>query len=441
MWKIGVGVLLVVLLASCGSSITEEQARERAEVLFATLASEGHDDVYDTYGSEEWKEDVSAEAFGQNMDGIEPETFAVENVRESDDQWIVDGQVDFATYTADVRLILSGKEEIVSLEFRSAVARLDFPDGISEEPITIGEGTDFPLEGKLTVPANLTDRVPAVVLVHGSGPADEDESVYAYKPFRDLAWGLAERGIATIRYDKRTFVYGNDAFSEGAGKINVQEETIDDALLAVDVLVDDERIDAGQIYIGGHSLGGMLAPRIAAASADVAGIISLAGSPRPLEEIILDQQEAVLEGQAFPEDIHKQQMAEIEQMREIVEELMTLSEEEILSEQLFGLPAYYFWEMQQYPVEEIVNTLGIPIYIMQGDADFQVYKDRDYVAWQELLADIPDVAFSTYPNLNHFFVEVDEDAGEWTESYEVPGLVAEEVIDDVASWIDEQVDK
>jgi len=76
---------------------------------------------------------------------------------------------------------------------------------------------------------------PAVVLVHGSGPQDRDETIGPNKPFRDLAWGLASQGIAVLRYDKRTKVHG--AMMAGAvEQFTVKEETIDDALAAVALL-------------------------------------------------------------------------------------------------------------------------------------------------------------------------------------------------------------
>ena len=73
--------------------------------------------------------------------------------------------------------------------------------------VIVGGGTEFPLNGQLVLPDDLTERVPAVVFVHGSGPSNMDEQIYSLTPFKDLAEGLAERGIASIRYDKRTYAY------------------------------------------------------------------------------------------------------------------------------------------------------------------------------------------------------------------------------------------
>ena len=103
-------------------------------------------------------------------------------------------------------------------------------DKIKETDIQVCTG-NFKLPGTLTLPKNGKD-LPVVILVHGSGASDRDETVGANKPFRDLAYGLAERGIAVIRYDKRTKVYGAD--SAPAGKeITFDEESVDDALSAI----------------------------------------------------------------------------------------------------------------------------------------------------------------------------------------------------------------
>ena len=138
---------------------------------------------------------------------------------------------------------------------------------ITEKKI-IGENAEYPLNGLLTLPDDLSHKVPAVVLVHGSGASNMDEKVMKLTPFKDLAEGLAERGIASLRYDKRTF-----AHPLKFGRLEsptVKEETIDDAVLAVRMLKRDPRIDAGRVYLLGHSMGAMLAPRIDAEGADAA---------------------------------------------------------------------------------------------------------------------------------------------------------------------------
>jgi len=75
------------------------------------------------------------------------------------------------------------------------------------EKVVIGQGTEFPLKGLLTFPDGTEGPVPAVVMVHSSGSSNMDEKVMKLTPFRDLAEGLARHGIASVRYDKRSFVY------------------------------------------------------------------------------------------------------------------------------------------------------------------------------------------------------------------------------------------
>ncbi|CAN5818315.1 hypothetical protein BH24ACI5_BH24ACI5_24340 [soil metagenome] len=155
----------------------------------------------------------------------------------------------------------------------SAEATADFQDSCyrlapkrkaldaKESEVTVGTG-QWALPATLTMPVG-PGPVPAVVLVHGSGPGDRDATVGQIKQFKDLALGLASRVIAVLRYDKRTRVHAN-LMRELPG-LTVKDETIDDAIAAVQVLRSTPGVDPNRIVVLGHSLGGMLVPRIAAA--------------------------------------------------------------------------------------------------------------------------------------------------------------------------------
>jgi len=99
-----------------------------------------------------------------------------------------------------------------------------------EFEITIGSDR-WKLPGVLTVPKNL-DRYPLVILIHDSGALDRDSTIGPNKPFRNIAWGLATRGVAVMRYDKRTFVFG-EKLSQASPSI--ETEIIEDVMNAVNM--------------------------------------------------------------------------------------------------------------------------------------------------------------------------------------------------------------
>src|SRR6202008_4493727 len=118
----------------------------------------------------------------------------------------------------------------------------------------------FELPGLLTYPSRMDYPVPAVVLVHGSGPHDADETIGPNKPFADLASGLASRGVAVLRYVKRTKQYPHCAQEKN---FTYNQETVEDAAAAGHSLLGQDCVDAAKIFVVGHSLGATLAPRIA----------------------------------------------------------------------------------------------------------------------------------------------------------------------------------
>ena len=189
-------------------------------------------------------------------------------------------------------------------------------EGFHERDVTVMDG-QWKLPGTLTLP-NGPGPFAAVVMVHGSGPEDEDETIESNKPFKDLAWGLASQKIAALRYVKRTKQYGAQ-FSSGPA-YTVKDETIDDAEAAVALLASLPEIDHHHVYVLGHSLGGMLAPRIAAEDGEVAGVIIAAGTARPLEEVIVEQLKyiASLHGDATEES--KKQIAAAEHAQAEIED-------------------------------------------------------------------------------------------------------------------------
>lgn len=302
----------------------------------------------------------------------------------------------------------------------------------SELDFTVGpRGLNLP--GTLTLP-NGEGPFAVVVLVHGSGPHDRDESIGPNKPFRDLAWGLASRGIAVLRYDKRTLVY-RPSTTLAIEQITVREETIEDALDAVNRLRQTNMIDTERIFVLGHSLGGMLAPWIGTQDTGIAGFIIMAGATRPLEDVIVDQVTYIQKLDANITDEEQQQLAMIQSEAAQVKALDPSAGASNPGQLLLGVPAGYWLALKNYQPAQVVRRIEQPMFIVQGLRDYQVTKD-DFTLWETALSDRTDVEFKLYPALNHLFIE-----GQGPSSpgeYQVRGHVASYVIDDIATWVNAQ---
>ncbi len=270
-------------------------------------------------------------------------------------------------------------------------------------------------------------------MVQGSGPSDRDETIGPNTPFRDIAHGLAKKGIASIRYDKRTFVY-KEKMAEAIDSVTVLEETIDDAISAVNLALQQSDVNPKKIVILGHSLGGMLAPRIAAQDHDIKAIIMMAANARPLEDVIIDQYHYLL-GLDGWDDQDQKIMDKLKMESDNVRKLRTHALISNLDLPL-GLPVSYWADLARYDQVETAKNLKIPMLILQGWRDYQV-TSKDYELWQQALNKKHKVTFKYYPELNHLFMS---GTGKSTpKEYETAGHISEKVIEDMAEFILKEV--
>ena len=307
---------------------------------------------------------------------------------------------------------------------------------MKQESIILGKNTRFPLKGILTLPEG-SGPFPAVVLVHGSGSSNMDEKVGKLTPFKDIALGLAQRGIASVRYDKRSYAHGLRMVLDKGRPITVWEETIEDALLAAALLRSDSRI--GPVFLLGHSMGAMLAPRIECAGGDFRGLILLAGTPRRLEEVLLEQtREAMADMPGFTRKIASKQLKKLEKT---FDGLYDLPDEAAKAKKVGGgTTLYYFKEMGQPAVADWLAKTHKPMLIMQGERDFQVKASVDFAMYKELLGDRENVTFKLYPGLNHAFVPARFDSiAQAKKEFTPQRQIGPEVLDDIADWIKGQL--
>lgn len=308
-------------------------------------------------------------------------------------------------------------------------APASLPDKLEENGVNINEGTEWELNGKIVRTKGAKSGV-AAVLVQGSGPSDMDETISVNKPFRDIAWGLAENGVDSVRYDKRTYTHGGKMAS--MDDLTVEQETIEDAIAAAKLLRTE---GYSKVYLVGHSLGGMIAPRIVDEGKGVFdGMVIMAGSPRKLTDIIKDQNDALIA--SMPESADKEALRQIISTEYgKVANLDTWTDAELKSNKIFELSAYYLKDLAGVDAVATAKKLGVPTFIIQGSADFQVYADKDYKMWQTELQGETFAKFKLYAGLNHLFMLSQGQYAGTVAEYGIKSSVSQQVVDDMAGFM------
>ena len=300
------------------------------------------------------------------------------------------------------------------------------PAGLVERPVVVG-AKPTALPGTLTLPAG-PGPFPGVVLVHGSGPQDRDETIGGSKLFRDLAWGLATKGVAVLRYEKRTRAA---PFYFVGRRYTIDDETVVDAVLATSLLRAQPEIDRRRTVVLGHSLGGVFGPVIAARDTLLAGIVIMAGATTSTFADIIERQIAYLA--ALP----PADTAGLGAMRQFlgpaVPALRKLTAADTATAMMISLaPASYWYSLMSYDMAAASREVRVPMLVLQGGRDYQMTV-ADLEAWKAAVGPKGGVTVRIYPLLNHAFV-----AGtvpSIPSEYAAPGRVAPEVIDDIAAWM------
>ena len=448
-WHFAIKVLaagiLCLLLAGCQTTADltpeqEEQLKQQASDVFSQLQQGEYQQVADQFNATMASSLDAAQlqtAWEQTIQPLgEYAGFVSSEITQSSAGTTVILEESYEKQGLELRVTFDKKQKISGLwmTYTDAASTVQTPpEGVVEEEISFAADEKFPISGVLTLPENPEGKIPVVVLVQGSGQSDRDETIYANKPFRDIAWGLAQQGIATLRYDKRFYTYSEEG-QKMASDITVQQEITDDALAALALVQQDERFDAS--FLLGHSQGGMLMPAIALENGQLTGGISLAGSLRPLWEISYDQNLAAAEAarDTVTEEEYNQIQNQMKQVEQQVEQLRQLDTLDLADDDLLlGLPLKYWRSLQQMDAMDAVEQLDIPLLILQGDADFQVYPDKDYTLWQQTLQGRDNAEFHLYSGLNHLFMPTQgkQDVSE----YAVQSQVDSQVIADIAAFV------
>ena len=293
--------------------------------------------------------------------------------------------------------------------------------GVLAEAVRLGEPR-LQLDGVITRPRR-RGTYPAALLVAGSGPLDKDASVGGNRPFRDLAEGLARQGMVVLRHDKRTFAHPDNL---DAAKVTVDEEVIDDALLALALLRGRPDVRKDALFVVGHGLGARLAPEIARRDGQIAGLVLLAPPARPATV-------AAIEQLRFLKKTPPEELAGLEKKAAAIGDGSARPDETFL-----GAPASYFIDLQKRDGMAAAKELGKPVLLLRGSRDYQVV-DGELQRWRRALKGQKGVASKVFIGLNHLFMPGKGKPN--PEEYLRPGKVSPAVLTHISGFVKSVVAK
>lgn len=302
------------------------------------------------------------------------------------------------------------------------------PAAFTEHDVTVADGAQA-TPGTLSLPTS-PRRVPAVVLLAGSGPADRDATMGGNKIFKDIAWGLASRGIAVLRFDKVTYTHGD---SLDVTDFTVVDEYVRPAVTAVRLLREHPGVDASRVFVLGHSEGGTVAPRVAAAAPVIAGLIVLAGATQPMHHAIVRQFRYLATLRNPDADLAADPALQTVTRQCALIDSPDFSPATPAHLLPFGVPAPYWLDLLDYDPVATAARLDAPMLILQGGRDYQVTVADDLVGWRTGLAHHPDVTIRVYDADNHLFFP---GSGPSTPAeYQPAQHVDAEVVADIVHWV------
>jgi dienelactone hydrolase len=299
--------------------------------------------------------------------------------------------------------------------------------GVYSEQEVVAGAEGWPLPATLTVPIG-DGPFPAIVLVQGSGARDRDAASGPNRPLRDIAAGLASRGVAVLRYDNRAFTYAaRMAATPGA---TVKDEVIDDALAGAALLRRTPRIDPARVFVLGHGFGGTLAPRIAEADPALAGVIVMAGGAKSPEQAMVEQTRHLIVADGQLTDAEREQLMGVERLAAAIRALTPADAGR--ADPILGASPSYWLDLRGYDAPALASRLALPFLVLQGERDDRVTM-ADFARWRAALESRANVTLRSYPALDHFFMPGTA-AGVSDDSL-TPGHVDADAIADIAAWV------
>jgi alpha-beta hydrolase superfamily lysophospholipase len=281
-------------------------------------------------------------------------------------------------------------------------------------------------DGMLSIPKG-TGPFPVVIILGGSGPTDKDASMGPNKPYKDLAWAMAAKGIAVYRFDKRT---AHAANVKGIKHFTMHQEYVIDLQHILKKLAKDVRLNKNQIYVMGHSQGGYMLPYFAKTCKGIKGFIGLAANYQTIIEIIPAQL-------AYLAALQKDSSSQLAIKSLVARAAYTqtnLYNNKAAKDSLFpGITLDFAKHVDMNKPANIAEVLmNKPVLFIQGKRDYQV-PPTELQSWKTKLAGANSIKYVLFDKLNHLMME-GEGASTPTE-YNLPNHVPEYLADEVVNWI------
>ena len=287
-----------------------------------------------------------------------------------------------------------------------------------EVHITTLTGT---LHGTQIIPASNVPE-PAVLIIAGSGPTDRNgnSSLSGQNDsLKQLAEGLADHGIASIRYDKRGIGESADAGPEEA---DLRFDTyVEDAALWIQQLQADSRFSS--ITVIGHSEGSLIG-MLVTQKTEADAFVSIAGIAQTASQVLRDQLRPSLPDALWQQN--EQILAALEQGN-----IVTSVPPELNALYRSSVQPYLISWFRYTPAQEI-RRLTVPVLIVQGTTDIQVPVSEA----QALKMAKPDAELRIIEGMNHVLKAVSLDPEQQNSSYSDPTLpVVSELVEGISQFI------
>lgn len=350
------------------------------------------------------------------------ESVSVEATNQDDDATAVTAVLHCENDSKRLQVDVDGEGNVVDIDPLDEYSPPKYVDeeSFDEWETTIDSG-DVELGATVAMPTDDGDS-PMAVLVPGAGENDRNYEVGPNQFFRDIAWGLATRGIATLRYDKRQVVTDTPP-----GEMTLETEYFEDGAAALEGAFEVDGIDSDAVFVVGHSRGGMCAYEIARRGGDVAGVAALDPQTRKPLEADVERFEELLE-------IDGRLPPSVDELREQYQETQRRFHEgeyDQDEELMFHSAAHVesFWEYDQL---EVAESLSCPLFLCQlrGMHRTPDEKTDDYEA---VFGDGDTVV--EYPDVNHSF-QRGENPRSILEAFVFNKNADERVVEDIADWIE-----